>query len=325
MTVGRRDRIRWLSVVVGFAVGAAACTSGDSFEALPVPDRLPASTTSSVAPPDFSGVVLAPVEGSTTTSEVVVGPGRLRLAGRVDGPDGPVEGAVVRLERLVGDASARLDVVTDPEGVWQAPDILGGRYRVRAFRSPDLAMLEPQILFLDATRTAETVLVVERFQALAVDTAIAPDPPFVGQLTNVLVRVSSQVVDEEGVVRATPEAGVAVSLGIGVGWEAESPTQAETSTDGSVTFTLVCRSPGPKALMATLFAPNPPPPDPPASPPTTPSSEPPDQAVPSSTVVPEAPAPQVFNLDVPDCILPPPPPTAPPPTFPGSTTTATSP
>ncbi len=330
MMSGRRDGIRWVGAMLGIvAVAVAGCSSGDPFEALPVPDRLPASTTSSVAPPDFSGVVLAPVEGSTTTSEVVVGPGRSILAGRVDGPDGPVEGAVVRLERLVGGAVGRLDVVTGPDGRWQAPDILGGRYRVRAFRAPDLAMLEPQILFLESGRTAEPPLVLERFQALAVDTAIAPDPPFVGQPTNVLVRVSSQVVDEEGVVRATPEAGVAVSLGIGAGWEAESPTQAETSTDGSVTFTLVCRSPGPKALMATLLAPNPSSPnpqlpDPPASPPTTPSSEPPDQAVPS-TVVPEAQAPQVFNLDVPDCMLPPPPPTAPPPTFPGSTTTATSP
>jgi hypothetical protein len=308
-----------MSVVVGVAVGLAACTSGDPFEALPVPDRVPAPTTSSVAPPDFSGVVLAPVEGSTTTSEVVVGPGRSALTGRVDGPDGPVQGAVVRLERLVGDASARLDVTTGPDGIWQAPEILGGRYRIRAWRTPGLAMLEPQILFLEAGRTADTVMVLERFQALAVDTAIAPDPPFVGQRTNLLVRISSQIVDEDGVVRATPEAGVAVTLGTGLGWTAESPVSAVTTTAGSVTFTLVCRSPGPQPLMVTL----PPPNAPPAPGTTTPSSQPPGPPASLSTVLPLAPAPQVFNLDLPECMVPPPPPTVPSPTTTGPTTTGT--
>ncbi len=297
------------------AVGVAGCSSGDPFEALPVPDRLPAPTTSSVAPPDFSGVALAPVEGATTTSEVVVGPGRSILAGRVDGPEGPVEGAVVRLERLVGDAVARLDVVTGPDGRWQAPDILGGRYRVRAFRPPDLAMLEPQILFLESGTTAEPPLVLERFQALAVDTAFSSDPPFVGKRTNLLVRIASQVVDDEGVVRATPEAGVAVTLDTGLGWVAESPVQASTTSDGSVTFTLVCRSPGPQALTLTL-----PPALSPVSPPasTTPDAPPPGPTVPTSTT---APALQFVNLEVPDCMVPPPPTTAAPPITASSTST----
>jgi hypothetical protein len=310
MRVARREAVRLLGVVVSVAVGLVACDSGDPFEALPVPDRVPAPTTSSVVPPDFSGVALAPVDGSTTTTEVVVGPGRAALAGRVNGPDGPVEGAVVRLERLVGDASARLDVVTGPDGLWQAPDILGGRYRVRAWREPDLAMLEPQILFLAAGQTLDSTLVVERFQALVLDSAVAPDPPFVGERTNLVVRVSSQVVDEDGVVRATPEAGVAVTLGTGLGWIAESPIRAQTSTEGSVTFTLVCRAPGPQPLMVTL----PPRNLAPAPAPSPPTAQPPGPAASSTTVLAADPTPEIFNLDVPDCVEPPPPTTAPPPT-----------
>lgn len=305
-------------MVMGVVVSVAACTSSDPFEALPVPDRVPTPTASTVARPDFSGVALAPVEGSTTTSEVVVGPGRSALAGRVDGPDGPVEGAVVRLERLVGDASARLDVTTGPEGLWQAPDILGGRYRIRAWRAPDLAALEPQILFLEAGRTAEVALVLEPFRALDVATAIAPDPPIVGERTNVLVRVSSQVVDEEGVVRATPEAGVQVTLGAGAGWEAESPVQADTAGAGTVTFTLVCRLPGAHPLTVTVPATT----SPPAV--TVPTTVATDPASPSSTVPGPPPAPEVFNLDPPECVVPPPPtapPTAPPPLGSGPTTT----
>jgi len=320
MTGARRDQTRVLGVVVGIAVSVAACTSSDPFEALPVPDRVPTPTTSTVAPPDFSGVALAPVEGSTTTSEVVVGPGRSTLAGRVDGPDGPLQGAVVRLERLVGDAAARLDVTTGPEGLWQAPDILGGRYRVRAWRAPDLAVLEPQILFLESGRTAETALVLERFRTLAVDTAIAPDPPFVGARTNLLVRVSSQIVDDDGVVRATPKAGVEVTLATGAGWEAQSPVQADTGTAGAVTFTLVCRAPGAQPLMVTIPSTTPPP-DPA---PTVTGSLPPDPAVPSSTVPTAAPPPEAFNLDPPECVVPAPPtvpPTVPPPGGTGPTTT----
>lgn len=306
-----RDRFRSLGAVSSFVLALAACTSGDPFEALPAPDRPPTPTTSTEAPPDFRGVALAPVEGSTTTSDVPVGPGPSTLAGRVDGPDGPVEGAVVRLERLVGDASARLDVTTGPDGSWQAPEVLGGRYRVRAWRAPDLAMLEPQILFLEAGRTAELAMGVERFQASAVDTAIAPDPPFVGERANLLVRVSSQIVDDDGVVRATPQAGVGVTVTTGNGWTAASPVQVATDTAGAVTFTLVCRSPGVQPLMVTLPPTTSPVPVAPA--PTTPGSQPPEAA----------PVPDVFSFDPPECV-PPPPPTLPPTTVTTTTSTGTA-
>lgn len=301
MRIRRREAIRSLGVVVSVAVGLVACDSGDPFEPLPVPDRVPAPTTSSVAPPDFSGVALAPVDGSTTTTEVVVGPGRSTLAGRVDGPDGPVEGAVVRLERLVGDTSARLDVVTGPDGLWQAPDILGGRYRFRAWREPDLAMLEPQILFLAAGQTLDSTLVVERFQALALDSAVAPDPPVVGERTNLVVRVSSQVVGEDGVVRATAESGVELTLGTGLGWIAESPIRARTSTAGDVTFTLVCRAPGRQPLTVML----PPRISVPAPVPSPPTAQPPGPPASSTTVPAADPTPETFTLDVPDCVEPP--------------------
>lgn len=313
MTATRRDGTRALGLALSAAVTLVACTSGDPFAPLPMPDRVVVPTTTA-AQPDFSGVVLAPVAGSTTTSEVVVGPGRSTLAGRVDGPDGPVQGAVVRLERLVGDAAAGLDVTTGPEGLWQAPDVLGGRYRVRAWRTPDLAMLEPQILFLESGRTAETALALERFRTLAVDTAIAPDPPFVGRRTNLLVRVSSQIVDDDGVVRATPRAGVTVVLATGAEWDAESPVRASTGDSGEVTFTLVCRSPGAQPLMVTL------PPATLAPGPTTTGAPPPDPAVPSSTVPGTPPAPEVFTLDPPQCVVPPAPTSPPSPATVPSTT-----
>ncbi len=262
-----------LAVVV-----VTGCFSPDELEPLPVPSSvstLPTTTTSSV---DHSTVPLAPVEGTTTTAAVTVGPGPATLAGWVEGPEGPVEGATVRLERLVGDAVATLEVLTGADGAWWAAGVLGGRYRVRAWRRPDLASTEAQVVFVAAAEPAEVILRVERF-TVAVDLAVAPDPPVVGERTNVLVRITDRTVDADGVVRAVPRSGVGVSVTAGPGWVSESPLIGVTDEAGTVTFTLVCRAPNRQGLVVTLA---------------------PDQIVP---------------LDPPECVVPaaPPPPATDPP------------
>ncbi|MDP9005649.1 MAG: hypothetical protein M3N15_01875 [Actinomycetota bacterium] len=234
------------------AVVVTACFSGDELEPLPVPSTVSTVATTPPAPADHSGVVLPPVEGTTTTAAVVVGPGAAVVAGRVDGPDGPVEGATVRLERLVGDAAATLDVGTGPDGTWRATGVLGGRYRVRAWRRPDLASVEPQLVFVAGTGTVELALRAERF-GTAVEFAVAPNPPVVGEATNVLVRVAERTVDADGAVRARPRPGVGVSLAAGSGWAPQSPLTGATDEAGTITFTLVCRLPGPQGLLATVL------------------------------------------------------------------------
>lgn len=276
-------------VLVAAALSLATCTNGDPFEALPVPPPNPGVSTTTTAPPDFSGVALAPVAGTTTTTEVGVGPGRTTLAGRVDGPDGPVAGATVHLERLVDDAVATLDVLSGKDGVWRAPELLGGRYRVRAWLAPDLAVVEPQILFVPDGETAQVSFVVERFGATLVDLAVAPDPPQVSRRTNVVVRVSSQVVGDDGVIRVAPRPGVALALQAGGSWALEGTGQAITDEAGGSTFTLVCGSPGPQPLTV-MFTPG-----------------------------------EVFPLTPPECVVPPPPTTVPPATpDEGSSTSTTS-
>lgn len=277
------------AVLVAAVLALAACTGGDPFEALPVPPSNPSASTTTTALPDFSGVALAPVEGSTTTTEVAVGPGRATLAGQVDGPDGPVAGATVRLERLVGDAVATLDVATGDDGMWRAPDVLGGRYRVRAWLAPDLAAIEPQILFVPDGETAQVSLVVERFGATVVDLAVAPDPPEVGRRTSVVVRVSSQVVNDDGVVQVAPRPGVALALSAGGSWVLEGTGQGVSDAAGTVTFVLECAAPGPQPLTVTI------------------------------------PPGEVFPLAPPDCVVPPPPTTVSAPTpDEGSSTSTTS-
>ena len=242
---------RAAAVALAAAV-AGGCWSGDALDPLPVPAPVPNVPTTTTVPGDHRDVPLAPVEGTTTTSAVVVGPGAAVLAGRVDGPDGPVAGATVLLERLVGGDAARLDVLTGADGTWRAPDVLGGRYRVRAWRQPDLAGSEPQLLFVAGTGTAELVLRVDPVAGGVVDLAVAPDPPAVAERTNVVVRVAERTVDADGVVRTVPRPGVIITLAAASGWVADSPLSALTDETGSATFTLVCQAPGEHGLLATV-------------------------------------------------------------------------
>jgi hypothetical protein len=82
--------------------------------------------------PDTRGVVIPPVLGKrkevdhTEPVLPVVG-GTSRIRGLVTGPDGPVEGATVRLERFVGEDFGRLDVTTNKDGIYEAQGIFGGR------------------------------------------------------------------------------------------------------------------------------------------------------------------------------------------------------
>jgi hypothetical protein len=246
LTAGR------LAGLVLAAVVAGGCWSGDALEPLPVPSSVSTVATSTTQRIDYSGVQLAPVEGTTTTTAVVIGPGAATVGGRVDGPDGPVEGATVRIERLVGDGAASLDVLTGPDGTWRALDVLGGRYRIRAWRQPDLAVIEAALVFVAGTGTTEVPLRADTFAGFVVDLAVAPDPPLVGERANVVVRVAERVVDDQGIVRPVPRTGIVVNLGAASGWEAESPLSATTDATGRATFTMVCSAGGEHGLIATI-------------------------------------------------------------------------
>ncbi len=233
------------------ALLAAACAEVRVRE-LQAPDTsapLPTTTTSEAF--DFSAVVLPPVEGVTTTT-VALGPGSARLFGWVDGPDGRVAGATVRIQRIVGDGVAQLDVLTAEDGTWEVPGVLGGRYRVRAWRAPDLALVEPQIFFLNAGEQRETALQVSQFRGTTVEASWAPSRPWAGDTVLLAVRVAARAVDEEGVVTEVPQPGVEVQLRGSARWQALSPNPVTTEDDGAARWRLECRAPGLHPLAVVL-------------------------------------------------------------------------
>jgi hypothetical protein len=242
-------RLRVVAAVAAL-VALAACQPR-AIEPLPPAPKVPPTTTTTVI--DYSGIGLAGVAGRTTTT-VGMGPGKATLAGVVNGPQGPVPGAVVHAERLVGDASATMDILTGPDGRFEMPTILGGRYRVRAWKpAPDnLALVEPQVFFLEGSEKKQLTLALTLYQGVSATAAIAPDPPLINSPANLVVLVVNRSVDPSGIVRSAPVPSVRVEL-FGAGdWRVLTPVATTADEGGRARWTLECRRVGQQPLSVVI-------------------------------------------------------------------------
>lgn len=226
---------------VAFAAVAAlllgAC-SGSGVVKIKDPGPVPVTTTTTAI--DYGAIGLKGVSSRATTT-LPLGPGGATLQGTVLGPEGPVDQATVHIERLVGNAVAVLDVVTLADGTWSAPTILGGRYRVRAWKAPELALTKPQIFFLQSSETKKLELRVDRYAGASVAASIAPNPPIVGEPANLFVLVAERRVDETGVVGATAIVGASVELA-GSGYQLETNNPTITDNNGVAEWRVRCTS-----------------------------------------------------------------------------------
>lgn len=234
-----------LVALVMLVTTMAACTSKGLRTLPPPPTTQPRPPTTAVV--DYSGIELKAVPGRSTTT-VVMGPGRSTLQGVVAGPEGAVPGAVVRAERLVGDGEASLQVFTNPDGTWAMPNVLGGRFRVRAWRPSDLALIKPEVFFLNDGETKNFQLQLTRYTGVAVTSAIAPNPPVVNEPANLVAQVVQQSVDDQGVVRGAPIPNLRVELVGGGDWAVATSNPTGTDGQGRATWQVRCRSTGKQAL-----------------------------------------------------------------------------
>jgi len=225
-----------LAVLAVIAVLSTTCAR-PADRSLPPPSSTsstePEPTTTTV---DRSRLVLQPVEGRTTTT--LVETGRAAVRGVVVGPDGPVADAVVRVERLVGDAVQVRDVRSLPDGTFAAEGIPGGRLRVRAFLPPTLTMASPEIFFLPDREARDLRLVLTRHEGPDVRASTAPTAPRAGDLVNLLVWVAERVVDGDGIARTVPAPGVPVEV-VASGWLLVE-SRPVTDDDGVALFTYRC-------------------------------------------------------------------------------------
>ncbi|HEY2304237.1 MAG TPA: carboxypeptidase-like regulatory domain-containing protein [Acidimicrobiales bacterium] len=244
--------MNWLragSALAAALLLAAGCSHVNTLS-YPIPPSIPAT-----APPttlgNLAGIQMATVAGAAATP-VAIGPGEASLTGIITGPSGPVVGADIHAERLVGNDVASTDALSQADGTWTISGILGGRYRVRAWRAPDLALTDPQIFFLPDSGDRSVSLHLDQFDAGAATTAINPDAPVAGQPAGLAVLVTGQSVDAQGVVRLQPVAGASVELAGGLSWTVLTANPATTSAGGRATWQVMCDAPGPQALAVIV-------------------------------------------------------------------------
>jgi hypothetical protein len=226
------------------ALALAGCSGVDSFEFATPPDTTVPPTTSTTLPPDFTGAIETTVPGSTTDPALSLQPGKAALSGTVVGPTGPVGGASVEVDRFVGSRSADVRVTAGPDGAWSVPGIKGGRYRVRAWQAPTLAMTSPQVLFLGGTENRQVPLTLTAYGSQDVTASVNPQSAPVGEGIAVEVSVQSQSVDDQGFVSYQPAPGVSVQLAASGGAVQAAANPVTTDAGGLATFTLSCVADG---------------------------------------------------------------------------------
>lgn len=240
---------RLAALVGALALLSAAC-SNDAGELPSVPDFKPAATTTTGV--DFSEIGLKGVAGKATTTTVAFGPGRATLNGTVIAEGGSVPGASVLIDRIVGDSVASTVIFTAEDGTWTLPAVFGGRYRVRAWRQPDLAQTTASAVFLGASETKTVELKVREVGGLNATASLAPNPPPIDTDVNLVVLVTQKTVDERGIVRAEPASGARVDL-VGSGaWRVVSSNPTFTDETGKATWSIRCRASGKQPLAVNV-------------------------------------------------------------------------
>lgn len=222
------------------AVAVSACRSGRPETASPTTSSLPGVATSAVTAPV---TVPAGTPRTTTTLLAELTGGQARLSGTITGvPD--LNGITVRIERFVGDSVATTEVPSDG-GSWSLEGIPGGRYRVTAFRSPDVGQVAPEAFFLGATENRTLNLVVARAGEGAITATVNPSPPPLDRPFRLTVQMTNSSIDAQGRIAQTGRSGVGVQLVVGPGLLIDSEPVVLTDGNGNAVWQLQCTAPGP--------------------------------------------------------------------------------
>jgi hypothetical protein len=235
---GRLGRRRWIALVGGAVLVVAGC--GQSSQSSPPDTSSPPTTVAPAAP--------------TANAAPNLGSGQATMTGTVEGPQGPVPGATVEIERVVNGIAAQATVTSGPGGAWNLQGVPGGSYSIRAWLPPNLAQTSATTFFLAGQAVRAVTLDLISFSTPLVQAAIAPDPPVTGQLAQVVVQVTSRQVQADGTIVNQPAAGQSVQLDGQGAWLIPPPNPATTGSSGQATWTVTCDEAGNQSLTASLGA-----------------------------------------------------------------------
>lgn len=218
---------------------AARQEQADPVPTLPVPPGfVPADTRNAELPVSSPLPVALP--------PIPVFGGKAKLTGVVYGPDGPVDGAVVRLERFVGARGGFAEIRTAKDGRWLADGVYGGRFRFRAYQRPNLATTEPQVAFVAGDADLTVDITVDKHERQRLQAALVLGNMQLDAPIDLRARRDHEEVDENGIVQARPpKEPEEVTLQLDEGMLIVGEDTATTDGDGYVVFNIVCHATGP--------------------------------------------------------------------------------
>jgi len=249
---------RGVAAAVLLLLVAAACSGGGP----PPPPTVPATVPDDPSPPTAPSAPTTPTTFSAVPGRprtTVVEPvdmfgGAARIAGRVSTPQGPVVAATVRVERLVDDQVDTRDLNAF-DGSFSLGDIRGGAYRVRAWKLPDLLLLDPEVFFLAADESKTLDLQLSRVADVNVRTTLDPARPPAEGPYNVTIFLFAGTVSDQGTLNAIPRPQTPVQLEAGNGLTVVGTDRGQTDANGRVRFTVRCVAAGPvnaEVLVSTF-------------------------------------------------------------------------
>ena len=251
-------RVRRLSLVLLGVMALVCVACSDDSPPSAAPDTTSSTVTTiptTVAAPTTARPTTTPttLRPTTTSSTVLaIGPGEASIVGTVSGPSGPVDGATVRVERLVGKNVATQDVTTSGGGTYALTTILGGSYRVRAFRPPDFGTSPTEAFFLAATDRKVLDLKLPAVGGERITATVSPSPPRVDQSATLTIQIGTGRVDDQGRPSITPRPGVPLILTPAAGLALEGTPQAITDGNGSAAWRIRCLAEGANTFQLTV-------------------------------------------------------------------------
>ena len=251
MSAARRATRLCAAVV---ALGVVTSCSGGRRASPPPSTAVASTTTTATTEPDNAAITLPTVAGGTTIAPVPVTPGPVAVSGTVvDDTGAPVAAATVALQRVVNGRVGSTQVTSAEDGTWNVQGILGGLYRIRAWRPPDLAQPNGVVVFLPATGAASAVaLKVQHYTGTTVQTTASPNPPIIGEPVDVVVQVTTASVTGDGIIHQAPQVGSLVAITAAGQWAVDGTPVQPTATNGQVSWLATCEALGAQGLSVSV-------------------------------------------------------------------------
>jgi hypothetical protein len=201
--------------------------------------------------PDTRFVSIEPVVSHAAAVPIPVRGGHASVTGTVTGPTGPGGGATVRIERWVGAAHGTLDVIADGNGRFGVGGLLGGHYSVRAWLQPSLSTFNAATGFVVDGGVFNATVTMQQSDATTVQVAASTGAVQQNVPFSVIVLVTKQQVDANGVVQTAPVNGIAVNLAVDGGLDRTEKSPLKTAANGLISWTVTCTAPGDRSVTAT--------------------------------------------------------------------------